>query len=71
MESFAKNPTKNKRVWVKYEEELQSYFMKRIEKFVNSKGRKVIGWDEIIEGGLSPECNSDVVAGNGRWCYCC
>lgn len=36
------------------EEELQSYFMKRIEKFVNLKGRKVIGWDEIIEGGLSP-----------------
>ena len=28
--------------------------MKRIEKFVNGKGRKVIGWDEIIEGGLSP-----------------
>lgn len=33
--------------------ELQSYFMHRIEKFVNSKGRKIIGWDEIMEGGLS------------------
>jgi hexosaminidase len=33
---------------------LQSFFMKRIEKFVNSRGRKIIGWDEIAEGGLSP-----------------
>ena len=45
---------KIKDLGLKNEEELQSYFMKRIEKFVNSKGRKVIGWDEIIEGGLSP-----------------
>ncbi|WP_018617321.1 beta-N-acetylhexosaminidase [Segetibacter koreensis] len=45
---------KIKELGLKNEEELQSYFMKRIEKFVNSKGRKVIGWDEIIEGGLSP-----------------
>jgi hexosaminidase len=36
------------------EEELQSYFIKRIEKFVNSKNRKIIGWDEILEGGLAP-----------------
>lgn len=35
------------------ENELQSYFMKRLEKFLNSKGRKMIGWDEIMEGGLS------------------
>lgn len=34
------------------EQELQSYFIKRIEAFVNSKGKQVIGWDEIIEGGL-------------------
>ena len=45
---------KIKELGLKNEEELQSYFMKRIEKFVNAKGRKVIGWDEIIEGGLSP-----------------
>ncbi len=38
---------------LKNEEELQSFFMKRIEAFVNANGRKVIGWDEIIEGGLS------------------
>lgn len=36
------------------EDQLQSYTMKRIEAFVRSKGRKVIGWDEISEGGLSP-----------------
>lgn len=38
---------------LKDEEELQSYFIKRIAKFVESKGRKVIGWDEILEGGLA------------------
>jgi hexosaminidase len=37
------------------EEGLQSYFIKRIEKFIVSKGRKIIGWDEILEGGLAPE----------------
>jgi len=37
------------------EEGLQSYFIKRIEKFINSKNRKIIGWDEILEGGLAPE----------------
>jgi hexosaminidase len=33
---------------------LQSYFIRRIDKFITSKGRKMIGWDEILEGGLSP-----------------
>lgn len=45
---------KIKALGLKNEEELQSYFMKRVEKFINAKGRKAIGWDEIIEGGLSP-----------------
>ena len=36
-------------------EELQSYFIKRIEKIVMSKGRRIIGWNEILEGGLAPE----------------
>lgn len=36
------------------ESELQSYFMKRIEKFLSEHGRKMIGWDEILEGGLAP-----------------
>jgi len=33
-------------------EELQSYFVKRMEKFIHSKNKKLIGWDEILEGGL-------------------
>lgn len=44
-----------KKEGLKNEEELQSYFMKRIEKFLISKHRKMIGWDEILEGGLAPE----------------
>lgn len=36
------------------EHELQSYFISRIEKFLNKNGRQLIGWDEILEGGLSP-----------------
>jgi N-acetyl-beta-hexosaminidase len=38
----------------KNEAELQSYFVKRVESFLNSKGRRLIGWDEILEGGLPP-----------------
>jgi len=38
---------------LKNENELQSYLIHRIEKFLNSKGKKIIGWDEILEGGLS------------------
>jgi hexosaminidase len=44
-----------KKEGLKDEHELQSYFIKRIEKFVVSKKRKIIGWDEILEGGLAPE----------------
>jgi hexosaminidase len=36
-------------------EDLQSYFVKRIEKIVKSHGKKAIGWDEILQGGLAPE----------------
>lgn len=39
---------------LKNEDELQSYFIRRIEKYLSSKGRKLIGWDEILEGGLAP-----------------
>jgi len=35
-------------------EEVQSYFEKRVEKIIEAKGKKVIGWDEILEGGLAP-----------------
>lgn len=45
------------------EHELQSYFIQRIEKFVNTKGRKIIGWDEILEGGLAP--NAAVMSWRG------
>jgi hexosaminidase len=40
---------------LKDEHELQSYFIQRMEKFLSSKGRNIIGWDEILEGGLAPE----------------
>lgn len=39
---------------LKDEKELQSYLIHRIEKFLNDHGRKLIGWDEILEGGLAP-----------------
>lgn len=48
---------------LKDEHELQSYFVQRIEQFVNSKGRKIIGWDEILEGGLAP--NAAVMSWRG------
>lgn len=48
---------------LKDEHELQSYFIKRIERFVNSKGRQIIGWDEILEGGLAP--NAAVMSWRG------
>jgi hexosaminidase len=40
---------------LKNENELQSYFIRRIEKFLTAKNRKLIGWDEILEGGLAPD----------------
>lgn len=48
---------------LKDEKELQSYFISRIEKFVNSKGKQIIGWDEILEGGLAP--NAAVMSWQG------
>ncbi|SDL73791.1 beta-N-acetylhexosaminidase [Pedobacter antarcticus] len=48
---------------LKDEHELQSYFIQRIEKHVNSKGRSIIGWDEILEGGLAP--NATVMSWRG------
>lgn len=40
---------------LKDEHELQSYFIQRIEKYLHTKGKKIIGWDEILEGGLAPD----------------
>ena len=48
---------------LKDENGLQSYFVERIEKFVNSKGRQIIGWDEILDGGLAP--NATVMSWRG------
>ena len=39
---------------LKDEHGLQSYFIQRIEKYLNKKGKQIIGWDEILEGGLAP-----------------
>ena len=44
-------------------DEVQSYFVKRVEKIVNSKGKKMIGWDEILQGGLAP--NAAVMSWRG------
>ena len=44
-----------KREGLKDEHELQSYFIRRIETFLNEHGRQIIGWDEILEGGLAPK----------------
>ncbi|MBK8699710.1 MAG: beta-N-acetylhexosaminidase [Saprospiraceae bacterium] len=52
-----------KKVNLKDEHELQSYFIQRIEKYLNSKGRYIIGWDEILEGGLAP--NATVMSWRG------
>ena len=40
---------------LKDEHELQSYFIQRMEKYLNSKGKTLVGWDEILEGGLAPK----------------
>lgn len=49
---------------IKDEVALQSYFIHRIEKFVNSKGKTIIGWDEILDGGLAP--NAIVMSWRGE-----
>ncbi|WP_375582895.1 beta-N-acetylhexosaminidase [Cyclobacterium xiamenense] len=46
------------------EHELQSYFIQQIEQFLNKNGRKIIGWDEILEGGLAP--NATVMSWRGE-----
>ncbi len=44
-------------------DEVQSYFVKRVEKIIQSKGKKMIGWDEILQGGLAP--NAAVMSWRG------
>ncbi len=52
-----------KKLRLKNENQLQSYFVRRIEKFLNKKGKQMIGWDEILEGGLAP--NAAVMSWRG------
>lgn len=49
---------------LKDEHELQRYFITRIEKFMQTKGKRIIGWDEILEGGLAP--NAIVMSWRGE-----
>ncbi len=49
---------------LKDEHGLQSYFIQRMEKYINSKGKQIIGWDEILEGGLAP--NATVMSWRGE-----
>jgi hexosaminidase len=49
---------------LKDEHELQSYFIQRMEKYINGKGKTIIGWDEILEGGLAP--NAVVMSWRGE-----
>jgi hexosaminidase len=60
--AFVQNLMKEK--GLKDEKEVQSYFIQRMEKFINSKGRTMIGWDEILEGGLAP--NAVVMSWQGE-----
>ncbi len=53
-----------KREGMKNVEELQSYFIRRVEKIVNDLGKKMIGWDEILQGGLAP--NAAVMSWRGE-----
>ncbi len=53
-----------KKLNLKDEHELQSYFIQRMEKYLNGKGRSIIGWDEILEGGLAP--NATVMSWRGE-----
>lgn len=55
-----------KREGCKNEHELQSYFIGRVEKMLDAKGRKLIGWDEIREGGLSPKATMMLWRGWGH-----
>lgn len=53
-----------KKEGLKNEHELQSYFIQRMEKYINAKGKTIIGWDEILEGGLAP--NAIVMSWRGE-----
>lgn len=53
-QACAKCQAKIKAEGLKDEHELQSYFVRRIDKWLTARGRRLVGWDEILEGGLAP-----------------
>ncbi|MFH6986128.1 family 20 glycosylhydrolase [Flavobacterium collinsii] len=55
---------KIKELGLKNEHELQTYLTTRIEKFLNNNGRQILGWDEMLEGGLTP--NAAVMSWRGE-----
>ena len=57
-------PSKTDGIKHSKEDKLQSYFVTRMEKYLNGKGRNIIGWDEILEGGLAP--NATVMSWRGE-----
>jgi len=65
-DQWRKSPEAQRRIeelGLKDEAELQSYFIRRMDAFLNEKGRRLIGWDEILEGGLAP--NAAVMSWRG------
>jgi hexosaminidase len=62
--SSAEAQSRIKELGLKNEEELQGYFTRRMDEFLTSKGRRLIGWDEILEGGLAP--NATVMSWRGE-----
>ena len=53
-----------KELGLKNEDELQSWFVQRMEKYINGKGKRIIGWDEILEGGIAP--NATIMSWRGE-----
>jgi hexosaminidase len=62
-QSSARVQSRMRELGVKDEHALQSYFVQRMEKYLNAHGRRLIGWDEILEGGLAP--NATVMSWRG------
>ncbi len=64
MEIRCRGPGQDQGVGLKNEEELQAYFTRGMDEFLTSSGRRLIGWDEILEGGLPP--NAAVMSWRGE-----
>ena len=62
-QASARVQSRRRELGVQDEHALQSYFVQRIEKYLNAHGRRLIGWDEILEGGLAP--NATVMSWRG------